>query len=62
MVGFSLYLTGEAFLTAAKVVVAAHFPIMVIEGILTAGCALFLRRVKPELLEGRYVPEPISEE
>jgi len=60
MVGFSLYLTGEAFLPAAKVVVVAHFPIMVIEGILTAACALFLRRVKPELLEGLYVPEPIS--
>ncbi|MDY6836642.1 MAG: cobalt transporter CbiM [Thermodesulfobacteriota bacterium] len=60
MVGFSLYLTGEAFLPAAKVVVVAHLPIMVIEGILTAACALFLRRVKPELLEGLYVPEPIS--
>jgi len=59
MVGFSLYLTGEAFLPAAKVVVVAHLPIMVIEGILTAACALFLRRVKPELLEGLYVPEPI---
>ena len=54
MVGFSLYLTGEAFLPAAKLVVVAHFPVMLIEGILTAACALFLRRVKPELLEGHY--------
>jgi|LGVF01.1.fsa_nt_gb cobalt/nickel transport system permease protein len=54
MVGFSLYLTGEAFLPAAKLVVAAHLPVMLIEGVLTAACALFLRRVKPELLEGRY--------
>ena len=57
MVGFSLYLTGEAFLPAAKLVVVAHFPVMLIEGILTAACALFLRRVKPELLEGHYVPK-----
>ena len=56
MVGFSLYLTGEAFLPAAKLVVAAHVPVMFIEGVLTAACALFLRRVKPELLEGQYAP------
>jgi len=57
MVGFSLYLTGEAFLPAAKLVVVAHLPVMLIEGVLTAACALFLRRVKPELLEGHYVPK-----
>jgi len=61
MVAFSLYLTAEAFLPAAEVVVVAHLPIMVIEAILTAACALFLRRVKPELLEGLYAPEPISQ-
>ncbi|NVL90139.1 MAG: cobalt transporter CbiM [Desulfobacterales bacterium] len=60
MVGLSLYLSGEAFLPAAKVVVAAHLPVMVIEGGLTAVCALFLRRVKPELLEGAYVPKQSS--
>ena len=60
LVGFSLYLTGEAFLPAAKVVVAVHFPVMLIEGVLTAACALFLRRVKPELLEGQYVAKPSS--
>lgn len=57
LVGFSLYLTGEAFLPAAKLVVAAHIPVMLIEGGLTTACALFLRNVKPELLEGQYVPE-----
>ncbi len=51
MVGLSLSLTGEAFLPAAKLVVAAHFPVMLIEGFLTAACALFLRKVRPELLE-----------
>ena len=57
MVGFSLYFTGEAFLPAAKLAVAAHIPVMLIEGVLTAACALFLRRVKPELLEGQYAPK-----
>jgi cobalt/nickel transport system permease protein len=56
ILGFSLYLTGEAFLPAAKLVLGAHFPIMIVEGILTAACAVFLRRVKPELLEGKYAP------
>jgi len=50
MVGFSLYLTGEAFLPAAKLAVLAHFPVMVIEGALTAACLSFIRKVKPELL------------
>jgi len=56
LVGFSLYLTGEAFLPAAKLVIVAHVPVMLIEGGLTAACALFLSRVKPELLEEQYAP------
>jgi cobalt/nickel transport system permease protein len=51
LVGFSLYLTGEAFLPAAKLIIAAHVPVMIIEGALTAACVLFLRKVKPEILE-----------
>ena len=54
MVAFALYLTGEAFLPAAKLVVAAHLPVMLIEGLLTAACALFLRKVRPEVLEGFF--------
>ncbi|MFV9645263.1 MAG: cobalt transporter CbiM [Desulfobacterales bacterium] len=50
-VGFSLYLTGEAFLPAAKLLIAAHLPVMIIEGIVTAACILFLKKVRPELLE-----------
>jgi cobalt/nickel transport system permease protein len=60
MVGFSLYLTGEAFLPAAKLVVAAHIPVVLLEGALTVACTLFLKRVKPELLEGHYAPKPSS--
>jgi len=56
LVGLSLYLTGEAFLPAAKLVVAAHLPVMFVEGILTAACALFLRKVRPEILEVANAP------
>jgi len=55
MVGLSLYLTGEAFLPVAKLVVAAHLPVMIIEGLLTAVCVMFLKKVRPELLEGTHV-------
>ena len=50
LVGLSLYLTGEAFLPVAKLIVAAHIPVMIIEGIFTAACTLFLRKVRPEIL------------
>ena len=60
LVGFSLYLNGEAFLPAAKLLVAAHLPVMLIEGILTAICALFLRKVRPELLGGLSGPRHLS--
>jgi cobalt/nickel transport system permease protein len=55
LVGFSLYLNGEAFLPAAKLLVAAHLPVMLIEGILTATCTLFLKKVRPDILESYYV-------
>ncbi len=51
MVGLSLFLVGEAFLPAAKVAVVAHIPVMIIEGLLTASCMMFLRKVKPEMIE-----------
>lgn len=50
MVGISLVFTGEAFMAVSKLVVVAHFPVMIIEGIMTAFCVAFLRKVKPEIL------------
>ena len=47
----SLVSTGEQCLTVAKLLFLAHIPIMVIEGIITAFCILFLKKVKPEILE-----------
>lgn len=51
LTAFSLLLTGEAFTLAAKTIVLAHIPVMVIEGILTVFVMEFLRKVKPEMLK-----------
>lgn len=49
-VGISLAATGESFRTAAWIVIAAHVPIMLVEGILTVFIVEFLRRVRPEMI------------
>ena len=54
MVALSLVFTGEAFFAVARVVVVAHLPVMIIEGIITAFCVKFLKQVKPEVLEVVY--------
>jgi cobalt/nickel transport system permease protein len=54
MVGVSLVFTGEAFIEVSKLVVIAHFPVMIIEGIMTAFCVIFLKKVKPEILGVDY--------
>jgi len=51
LIAASLISTGESFTAVAKVIAIAHAPIMVIEGIVTAFSILFLKRVKPEILE-----------
>lgn len=50
LVGLSLVTTGEAFLTVAKLVVIAHLPVMIIEGVITATAVVSLNKVRPELL------------
>ena len=50
LIGLSLVSTGEPFWEIAQLAVAAHIPVMVIEGLLTGFCVLFLQKVKPELL------------
>ena len=54
LLALSLVFTGERFIGAAKLVVIAHLPIMVIEGLITALVVKFLKRVKPEMLEVVY--------
>ena len=48
----SLMFTEDSFLAVAGLVVAAHLPVMAIEGVVTAFCVSFLKKVKPEMLPG----------
>jgi cobalt/nickel transport system permease protein len=45
-----LMFTEENFWGVAAMVVAAHIPIMLIEGIVTALCVVFLKKVQPSML------------
>jgi cobalt/nickel transport system permease protein len=54
LVAAALITTGQAFLQAAGLVLVAHIPVMIIEGIITLFIFLFLRKVRPEMLEGIY--------
>ena len=53
IVALALMFTEEGFLEVAGLVLAAHIPVMVIEGIITVFLVLFLKKVQPELLPGR---------
>jgi len=46
----SLVFTDENFLEVSGIIVAAQVPVMIIEGVVTAICVAFLRKVKPEML------------
>ncbi len=52
MVGLALTFTEENFLKVSYLVVTAHLPVMVIEGIITTFCVAFLKKVQPEMLSG----------
>lgn len=51
----ALMFTEENFWSVAALVLAAHVPVMVIEGLVTALCVAFLKKVQPSMLPG-YVP------
>lgn len=55
MVAVSLTFTGRPLLGAAKVVLIAHLPVMIVEGFITLFSAEFLKKMKPELLEVTHV-------
>ena len=52
---FSLAFTHEGFMAAAKLLVAAHAPIMLVEGVITMFAVTFLARVQPEILYSSLV-------
>ncbi len=47
----ALATTDEGFLQTAKLVIAAHIPLMIIEGIITMFTVTFLAKVQPEFLQ-----------
>jgi cobalt/nickel transport system permease protein len=52
LAGFSLMSTEGSFVEVAGLVVTAHLPVMIIEGLVTVFCVAFLKKVKPEMLPG----------
>ena len=54
LVAAALVFTGQGFLEVAAMVLVAHIPVMIIEGIITLFVFLFLEKVRPEMLEGIY--------
>ncbi len=56
-VGAALMFTEENFFEVASIVVGAHLPVMVIEGIITAFCVSFLKKVYPEILQAGTTKE-----
>jgi cobalt/nickel transport system permease protein len=59
IVGLALMFTDEKFFEVAAAVLAAHLPVMIIEGIVTAICVSFLRKVQPSMLPG-YSPKEFT--
>ena len=63
---FSLIFSGEEFISIAKLIVAAHLPIIAVEGVVNVFVVVLLKKVKPEILEvphavvhkGRTVLQP----
>ncbi len=55
IVGLALIFTEENFFEVSALIIGMHFPVMIIEGLVTASCVGFLRRVKPDMLPG-YAP------
>jgi|UniRef100_A0A7V6A1E8 cobalt/nickel transport system permease protein len=54
MVALALLFTGEAFLKVAELIILAHIPVMVVEGLITLIIFGFLQKVRPEMLEAIY--------
>ena len=50
--GAALMFTEENFLEVTLLIVSAHLPVMVIEGVITIFCVAFFRKVQPDLLPG----------
>ncbi len=52
LVGLALIFTEENFLKVSQLIILANLPVMIIEGIITAFCIAFFKKVQPSLLPG----------
>lgn len=52
LVAMALMYTEQNFLEIAGIVIVAHIPVMIVEGVVTAFCVGFLKKVQPDLLPG----------
>jgi cobalt/nickel transport system permease protein len=52
LLGLALIFTEENFFEVSAIVIAAHIPVMIIEGAITAVCVSFLKKVQPTMLPG----------
>ena len=51
----ALLFTHESFYQLARLILASYLPLMIIEGLITAFCLLFLYQVKPEIIADKAV-------
>ena len=59
LVAAALIGTGQGFLQVARLAVLAHIPVMVLEGVITLFIFLFIKKVRPEMLESIYAQDII---
>lgn len=50
LTALSLLFTGQSFDIAAKIIVLAHIPVMIAEGLITVFIAEFLRNIRPQMI------------
>lgn len=50
LMAFSLIFSGEKFIQISTLIFMTHLPVMIVEGVITAFCISFLRKVQPSLL------------
>lgn len=50
LMGIALIFSEENFWEVSTLIIIAHIPVMIIEGIITAFCVAFLQKVSPEML------------
>lgn len=51
LMALALWSTDQGFIQAAQLIIAAHIPLMIIEGLITMFTVSFLAKVQPEFLE-----------